>query len=94
MKDLTWSLERELFSHYLVEEEEEEDEGEDEKEGEDEDEEKGDGDEGEGHRYSDEAVGEVEGGGYRSFIITLIWMVSDIYPTMSLKVFNNLRNDY
>ena len=66
----------------------------DEAEEEGEDEEESDSDEGEDHREGDGAVGEVECGGHRPFILPLIWTVNDFYPIMSLKVFNNLCNRY
>lgn len=101
MEDLTWSLEREPYAHSPTKEEEEEDEvdeeegkKEDEEEEEGEDEEEGDGDEGEDHGEGDNTVGQVDGGGRRPFILPLVWMGNDIYPTVSLKIFNNLHNRY
>ena len=88
--------------HSLIKEEEEKYEG-DEEEGEEEDkdgekgegeEEEGDGDEGENHREGDGAIGQVDRGSHRPFILPLIRTVNDFNPTMSLKVFNNLRNRY
>ena len=89
MEDLIWSLERKPFAHSLVEEEKEEGE-----EDEDENDEENDGEEGEDHEEGDGIVDKVEGDGYRPFILPLIWMVNDFYPTMSSKVFNTLRAHY
>ena len=84
-EDLTWSPKREPFTHFLAEEEKEEEEkDEDECEQEDDDE------EGKDHGEGDKAVGEEEDDVHRPFILLLIWTINDFYPTMSLKVFNNL----
>ena len=88
--------------HSLIKEEEEKYEG-DEEEGEEEDkdgekgegeEEEGDNDEEENHGEGDGAIGQVDRGNHRPFILPLIRTVNDFNPTMSLKVFNNLRNRY
>ena len=84
-----WPSTWKLSAHSLAKEEEEEDE-EDEGECDQED----DGEEGEDHGEWDGVVGEVEDDGHRPFILPLIWKVNDFYPTMSLKVFNNLRTRF
>ena len=99
MEDLTWSPERKLSAYSLAERKDEEyvgneEEGEDEDKEEGEGEEEGDGDMGENHGEGDGVVGEVKRRCHRPFILPLIWMMNDFYPTMFLKVFNNLCNHY
>ena len=95
MEDLTQSPKRELSAYSPAEEKKEYEgnKGEGEEE-EGEGEEEGDGDEGGDYNESDGAVGQVNGGGHRHFILSLIWTVNDFYSTMSLKVFNTLCNRY
>ena len=97
-KGLTWSLERELSSYSLDDEDEEDyeaDGGEDGKEVEEEEggEERGDeeeeSDEG-SHKESDELIDQMDGRGRRPFILPKIWTVNDFYPTMSQRVFNTI----
>ena len=57
-------------------------------------EEEGDSDKGGDHGEGDRAVGPVDGGGHKPFILSLIWIVNDFYLTMSSKFFNTLRNHY
>lgn len=88
---LSSSLERKPPTHSLAKEEEEYEEDEEEAMG-DEDEE-GEG-ESEGSDKGD--VKEVErqevSDSSRPFILPLIWMVNDFYPTMSPNIFNKFRN--
>ena len=97
MEELTWSLEKESSAYSPTKEKEEyEGEGEgdeeEEKEGEGEGEEKGNGDEGGDYNKGDGVVGQADDGGHKPFILSLIWTVNDFHSTMSLKVFNTLRN--
>ena len=97
-KDVTWSLKKEPFAHSPTEEENEEcegdkegeEEGDKEQEGEEEGEGEEDDKEDDKEEGDEEMVGQMDGGGPRPFILSLIWMVNDFYPTMSLNVFNKL----
>ena len=51
-------------------------------------------DEGGDEEDLDEVVGQVDGSGPRPFILPLIWIVNNFYPTMSPKAFNKLRNRF
>ena len=84
-QNLTWSSKGESSAHSLAKEEEEGDENECKQE---------EGEEEEDHGEGDRAVGEVEDDDHRPFIVPLIWTVDDFYPTMLLKVFNNLYNRF
>ena len=101
LKYLTWSPKRKLSAYsfaegedkeYVGDEEEGEDKDDDEEEGEGEEE--GNGDVGENHWEGDGAVSEVTGSCHKPFILPLIWTMNNFYPTMSLKVLNNLLNHY
>ena len=75
VEDLTWSLERELFSHSPTKEEEKcEDNEEEIEEVGDEGEEEVDE---EGRAEGDVAIGQVDGSAHRLFILHLIWTVND-----------------
>lgn len=100
VEDLTWSPKRDLSAHSLVEEEnegvkeEEEEKGDEEEEEEEEEKrEEEEGDE-EGQAKGDGVISQVDGSGYKPFILPLIWVVNDFYPMMSLKVFNTLHDCY
>ena len=98
-EDVSLSPKRKLSACSLAKEEEEEyeeDEGEvkgdKDEEGEEEgkeEENKEEGDEGEGDK---EVVRQVDSDGPKHFILPLIWTVNDLYPTMSLNIFNKLRD--
>ena len=91
-EDVTWSLERDLFVHSPTEEEEK---CEDDKEGEEKDNvnREEEGEEGEGDDEGDgEKVSQANSDGPRPFILTLIWMVNNFYPTMSPNVSKKLRD--
>lgn len=98
---LTWSPKSKLSAYsfaegedkeYVGDEEEGEDKDDDEEDGEGEEE--GNGDVGENHWEGDGAVSEVTGSCHKPFILPLIWTMNNFYPTMSLKVLNNLLNHY
>ena len=106
---LSWSLEMESFAHSLIDEEEdydgeeveerkgdedEYDESEGEKEGElegENDEDEDESDEGAFVEGSSRSPGD---GHTRPFILSAIWTINDFKPTMTTKIFNNLRDRY
>ena len=106
---LLWSSERESFAHSPVNEEEdfdgeevEEKEGDedeyDEGKWENEGEFEGEDDEDENENDRGASIGESSGspgdGHNRPFIFPAIWTVNDFKPTMTTKIFNNLRDRY
>ena len=108
-KGLSWSLERESSAHSPIDEEEDYDRKEvEEREGDEDEYDEGEGEnegEFEGEDYEDEGgsnrgatVGESSGslgdGHNRPFILHAIWTVNNFKPTMTTKIFNNLRDRY
>ena len=97
-EDVIWSPERDSSAHSPAKEGEEEENEEGEKgnekeegDGEGDDKEDAEDDEDGGN---EEMVGQVDGVGPMPFILPLIWTINDIYPTISLKVFNKLCNHF
>nr|POE82626.1 hypothetical protein CFP56_60387 [Quercus suber] len=92
-EDLSWSSAREPFAHSPVKREEGRDKEEGDVEGEEDD---GEGNESDrGSEQNDERlVSWVDSSGTRPFILLSIWTVNDLYPTMTRKVFNTLRDSH